>query len=231
MMAGGSSFTDEQLAVIGVTRCKDKFGHTMYSVPCFVCGMPVHTHTFSTNRVYKCNLCKGDIVNKNKALRKAAKEQHERELAEYEGVDYEHFHRFESAVEKFGLEYYPAIEKAHTEIAKFDSVPEAMACIELLYIGVRVIVHQKVGDYTVDFCLPDEKVIVEVDGSLYHTDETKEFARDNALKHMLGDGWTVRHIPADAISKRHETFGRNMRRMLNARREELGLKPLAKPKL
>lgn len=52
-----------------------------------------------------------------------------------------------------------------------------------------------------DYFLPDENVVVEVDGSPYYSDEDKEYMRDYALRHMLGNGWTVRHVPADAIVK------------------------------
>lgn len=225
-MTQGSSLTDEQLAVLGVSRNRNVYGRSLYAVPCCVCGEPVHVRQFSTDKAYKCKLCKGEIVKKRKALDKAEKERVERFLAQEEGIDYEHLHRFEKAVLKFGDSYAPAIEKARIAIEKFDSVPEVVACIELLHIGARVIVHQKVGDFTVDFCLPDEKVAVEIDGSLYHADEAKEFMRDYAVMHMLGDGWLIRHIPADAVMSKHELFGRSMKKMLNVIRDEHGMKRL-----
>lgn len=225
-MTRGSSLTDEELAVLGVSRNREGYGNSIYAVQCAVCGNPVYTRVFNTDRVYKCKLCKDEIVKKRKAINKAEKERVERFLAEEEGIDYEHLHRFENAAAKFGSEYASDIEKARTVIEKFDSVPEVVACIELLHIGARVIVHQKVGDFTVDFCLPDEKLVVEIDGSLYHTDEAKEFMRDYAVMHMLGDGWLIRHIPADAVMSRHKVFGRTMKKLLNAIRDELGMKRL-----
>jgi very-short-patch-repair endonuclease len=218
-------FTDEELNQLGVSRKQTKTG-TVYSIPCIICGNPVYTRRFSVNRTYKCKLCEKEIVKKRNAKAKAAKEQAERLLADDAGVDYEHFHRFEKGAAKFSRAYAHDVEVARKAIGKFDSIPEVVACIELLHIKARLIVHQKVGDYTVDFCLPDEKVIIEIDGSLYHTDEAKEQVRDYAIRYMLGDGWTVRHIPADAVMKRHAVFGSNMRKMLNARREEMGMKHL-----
>ena len=70
------------------------------------------------------------------------------------------------------------------------------------------------GDFTVDFCLPDEKVVIEIDGSIYHTDEDKEFRRDYALKNMLGDGWIIRHIDSDLVMKNHKEFGKQIKRLL-----------------
>lgn len=222
-MTNGARLSDEELAALGISRKANEYGYDVYTIPCAICGLPVRVSSFNTEYVYKCNLCKSDIRKKRYAKNRAEKERVERFLAEDIGIDYEHFHRFESASAKFGLAYYIDVERARKVIEKFDSVPEVMACIELLHIGARVIVHQKVGDFTVDFCLPDEKVVVEVDGSLYHTNADKEYSRDYALKNMLGDGWLIKHVPADAIKKRHEAFGRNMKRLLNARREELGM--------
>lgn len=225
-MAGGSSFTDEELAELGVSRKKDEYGRTFYEVPCVVCGRPVGMRVFSTQKIVKCNFCKKEIKKKRDAKIEAAREELLSILADDLGTDYEHLKRFEKGSSKFGQAYADNIETARKAIDKFDSVPEVVACIELLHIGARVIVHQAVNDFTVDFCLPDEKVVVEIDGSIYHTDDAKQFIRDNAVTHMLGDGWDVRHVPSDAVMKNHEAFGRSMRKMLNARREAQGLKRL-----
>lgn len=217
-MAWGSSMTDEELNLLGVTRIKNDYGKTVYFVPCVVCGKPIGTHSFSTDKIFKCDFCKSEIAKKRKARIESAREELLGILADDLGTDYEHLKRFEKGASKFGDAYADNIETARKAIDKFDSVPEVVACIELLHIGVRVIAHQKVGDFTVDFCLPDDRIVVEVDGSIYHTDEAKEQMRDYAIMHMLGDGWEVRHVPSDAIMKNHAAFGKGMRRMLNARK-------------
>lgn len=221
-MTIGSSLSDEELAELGIKRERGEYG-LIYTIPCAVCGRDVHSRAFSTNKVYKCDFCKNRIKEKRSAMNKAAKEEAELLLAEELDTDQVHVHRFEAAAAKFGDGYERNIATARKAIDKYDSAPEVAACIELLHIGARVIVHQKVGDYTVDFCLPDEKVVIEVDGSLYHNDEAKEQMRDYAIDYMLGGGWMVRHVPADGILRKHKTFGAGMRKMLNARREELGL--------
>ena len=210
--------TDEELNLLGVSRVKNDYGRTVYYVPCVVCGKPVGTHSFSTEKIIKCSFCKNDIARKRKAKIDAAREELLGILADDLGTDYEHLKRFEQGASKFGDAYADNIETARKAIDKFDSVPEVVACIELLHIGVRVIAHQKVGDFTVDFCLPDDRIVVEVDGSIYHADEAKEQMRDYAIMHMLGDGWEVRHIPSDAIMGNHAAFGKGMRKMLNARK-------------
>ena len=78
--------------------------------------------------------------------------------------------------------YEPAIQKAKLAYNKYDSVPEAIAAIVLLHCGYRVIAQQPVSDYTVDFVLPDKKLAIEVDGSIYHADAAKEEIRGHIAK-------------------------------------------------
>ena len=222
-MTRGQSLTDEELAVIGVRREINSYGHLIYIIPCDICGSPIRNSTFNTNTVYKCRMCRKDVLNKVHMKRKIAKEQYETAMAEDIGIDIEHYRRFEKASKKFSDVYSEDIEKARTVIERFDSIPEVVACIELLHTGARVIAHQRVGDFTVDFCLPDEKVVVEIDGSIYHTDENAEYMRDYAIKNMLGEGWIVKHIPSDAVMKNHQLFGKAMKRLINGRRFELGI--------
>lgn len=215
----------DELNALGISIIDAKYG-SYYSIPCAICGAPVTSRTFSAKRAYKCKVCKDDLAKKRQAVVKAAKDEAEQFFADKMGVDQKHYHRFEKAAAKFSERYFGNIETARKAIDKYDSIPEVIACIELLHIGTRVIVHQKVGNYTVDFCLPDEKLVVEIDGSLYHSDEAKEFMRDRIVTSALGDGWAVKHIPADAVTKNHALFGRGMKKMLNARREELRAKRL-----
>lgn len=217
--------TDIELQALGVTRTADKYGE-VYAIPCVLCGTPVTSRTFSVKRTYKCRVCANDLKAKREASNRAFRREVDTILAEQMGTDYDHMHRFEKGAAKFGPSYIDNIETARRAIMKYDSMPEVVACIELLHTGTRVIVHQPVGGYTVDFCLPDEKVVVEVDGTLYHNDAAKEYARDYALRNMLGDGWLVRHVPADAVVKDHAAFGRGMKRMLNGRRKQAGMASL-----
>lgn len=220
-MVGGIHLTDEELAILGVTRTK-KNGQTKYIVPCDVCGELIETTKYSTNSVYKCKSCHSEeVAIKNKILEMVKWRNNELEAKEL-GADYEHFHRFENATKKFNKATYSKdIEKARKAMGKFDSVPEAVACIELLHIGARVIVQQKIGSFTVDFCLPKEKVVIEIDGSLYHKDKDKEFKRDYVLKNHLGDDWIIKHIPSDSVMSNHKFFGQCIKKLIDDRRFEL----------
>lgn len=114
--------------------------------------------------------------------------------------------RFDRAVEKLrkqgcGSDWDKAIEVARTKIEEYGSVPEAMMAIALLHYHYKIIPQQKVGQYTVDFAIPKEQIVVEVDGSLYHKNYTKEADRDSRVIMMLGVGWDVMHVPAEAVEK------------------------------
>lgn len=220
-MKTSEHLSDDELEAFGARRVTTKYGSVLYEVPCAICGRKTRVPNFNPTYPHKCIICTGDIGKKRQEKRRLARLQHEEELAEDIGVDAVHYRRFEKAVKKFGPRHLFAIEEAEKMILKYESVPEVIACIELLYIGVRVIPHQKVGDLVVDFCLPDEKVVIEIDGSLYHADSDKEQRRDKVIINTLGSDWIVKHIPAESVAKEHKAFRRAMRRYLDDRRFEL----------
>ena len=72
--------------------------------------------------------------------------------------------------------YTKAIEKVKSKLhtnGYFDSTEEIMVAIELFKNGVWFYHQKKVGRYRLDFVLPNEKIVLEVDGSVFHTNETK----------------------------------------------------------
>lgn len=223
-MVEGEQYSDEELEALGARRVTASNGMTLYEMPCAICGRMTRSYNFIASKVPKCALCHSNIEHKRKKKYEVTKRKHEEEMAERIGIDPIHYRRFEKGVKKFGVKYLPAIDRAEQVLEKFESVPEVVACIELLYIGARVIPHQAVGNFVVDFCLPDEKVVIEIDGSIYHANADKEFRRDLALKNMLGSEWIIRHIPSDAVMKDHKAFGKGMRKLLDDRRFELNIK-------
>lgn len=225
-MVKGCHLTDEELAAFGVTRNRDrnKLSEYLYKVPCDVCGELIEISLYNTSNVYKCKSCKEKQVDVNKRIDRLLKDKIEHEEADEIGIDYEHYQRFESAANNFGIEHFCAIEQASSAMSKFGSIPEAIACIELLHIGVRVIPQQKIGRYKVDFCLPDEKIVIEIDGALYHQNPNKEYWRDVELKKLLGDEWLIKHIPAETLKENHSLFGKSMKKLINGRRKELNIR-------
>lgn len=223
-MVMGCYLSDEELAAFGVEVSRDRYGKRLYTIPCDVCGDLIKTSKYNTKNTYRCKACKKHHVEINNRIERLLKNKIEHEEADEIGIDHSHYERFESAASNFGIKYYCAIEQASTVMHKFDSIPEAIACIELLYIGAKVIPQQKIGRYTVDFCLPDEKLIIEIDGALYHQNPNEEYWRDVAIKRLAGDDWVIKHIPAETLKKNHSLFGKSIKRLIDNRRYDLNIR-------
>ena len=70
----------------------------------------------------------------------------------------------------------------------------------LLKLGYNIIPQQKIGRYKVDFAIPDQKLVIEVDGELYHGCEG-EGKREATIQISLGFAWKIIHVPAEWIEK------------------------------
>lgn len=169
--------------------------YRLYHIPCAKCGRIVKRKVYNGDKAYYCDICKNDLVKKQKAL--------EHELLDE--ILSKGERRFIKAEEKLLKQvkkpeaYANAIRIAQTRANYYGSIPEAMVAIELIKLGYAIIPQQGIGRYKVDFALPNEKLIVEVDGGLYHQDINPD--RDNYIKLCLGLDWEIVHIPAEWVSK------------------------------
>lgn len=173
----------------------DENGRRFY-IPCEICGRKIIRTQYSRKRTYICDYCKGLIKKKEKASIPK----------ELENVETKREKQFRRAVEKIKAQvkdydkYERPIELAKTRAELYGSVPETMVAIELLKIGYKIIPQQKIKKYRVDFAIPREKIIVEVDGSIYHRDRYKG-DREAIIQLALGLDWKIIHIPAELIEK------------------------------
>lgn len=178
----------------------------IYHVPCAKCGRIIDLRIYNGDKAYYCDICKHNLQEKEKAL--------EHELLDE--ILSKGERRFLKAKEKLFKqvkspeEYAKAIKIAETRADYYGSIPEAMVAIELIKLGYSIIPQQKIGRYKVDFALPNEKLIIEVDGGLYHSDADPD--RDNYIKLCIGLDWEIIHIPAEWVSK-------DIRRLQKAIRE------------
>lgn len=167
----------------------------VYHIPCAKCGRIIDRRIYDGNKTYYCDICKINIKEKEKAV-----EQELLDMVLSKGEQ-----RFLKAKEKLLKQvkkpeaYDKAISIAETRADFYGSIPEAMVAIELVNLGYAIIPQQKVGRYKVDFAIPKEKLIIEVDGGLYHSDTNPD--RDNYIKLCLGLDWEIVHVPAEWISK------------------------------
>ena len=71
-----------------------------------------------------------------------------------------------------------------------------MQRINLEYETQKIISGTKV-----DFYIPETKIILEVDGSIYHSNKDKTFLRDRRIMSEFGEKWEIVHINSDMIPK------------------------------
>ena len=93
------------------------------------------------------------------------------------------------------------VEKIAFDQIKFDSSAEIMVAVELTKSHIPFKHHEKIAGYEVDFFLPDEKIILEVDGIIYHntTVETDKY-RDNQILNYLGSDYRVVRVLDKSIN-------------------------------
>lgn len=217
-------YSDAELLELGIRRVDD-FGTSCwdrgnYIYTCSGCGRPTRRMNVILNRPVYCNICKTDAMRKRQNAKKQA-ELDKIQLESLGAADTNKKIRFKKAADKMSKYggYEAAIAKAERAYSKYGSVPEAIAAIALLHSGHRVIAQQPVSDYTVDFVLPDHKIAIEIDGSIYHADADKEAVRDVSIKYNLGDGWEIIHIPADSITKQPLAFERLINKKINLKKQ------------
>lgn len=119
--------------------------------------------------------------------------------------------RFERAVSRIEKQvksidkYKKSINTVHKLLHRpqwFSSTEEIMMAIQLLKDGYKIIHQQKIGTYRIDFVIPDKKVILEVDGSIYHTNKEAEAKRDFFIRKKLGFNWKILHVSTDQINNK-----------------------------
>ena len=164
-----------------------------FLIPCEVCGRKIQRTSYSRKRTYICDYCKGVIKKKIAPTIPETETKAERRYSK--AVD-----RIREQTRNFG-KYERAIEIARKRVEKYGSIPEAMMAIGLIQAKFAITPQQRIGKYNVDFLIPRHKAIVEVDGSLYHSNKELEAKRDLYLRAALGFDWIVVHVPAERIEQ------------------------------
>lgn len=157
---------------------------------CLICDCEFESE--KTN-IYTCDKCESKIklIKKMEMVDKAQKELEKRKGK---------MRRFK---EKFDMSKYTNEVKNRVVngIDNFSSMPEAIVAIQMQRIGLKYETQKDIAGKKVDFIIPEIKIILEIDGELYHTDEDKEFLRDRQIMHEVEEKWEIVHIKAKEIPK------------------------------
>ena len=128
---------------------------------------------------------------------------------ENDSVSYETGLRENDKIVKIGntkISTYTDISRAFQDnIGKsgwFQSTEEVMVTLELIRRKVKAHHQVKVYNYVVDFVLPEMKVILEIDGKLYHGKEKKQYEtiRDELICEKFGEEWELIRIDTENIN-------------------------------
>ena len=184
---------------IRIVTGKDKKQYTIYFPKCHICKNEIKCMRYDRNVLYTCKECK----LKQYLADKEVKTEYSKDIKEKKFNNA--VKRIEKSVGKNINKYDKAIETIHNNLYKdhwFDSTEEIMVAIELIKNNIKTRHQVKIGIYRVDFVLEDEKIILEIDGKLFHTEKTKpkEQIRDNILLMKFGLDWEVIRITDDYIN-------------------------------
>ena len=107
---------------------------------------------------------------------------------------------------------YENILEYENGVKVFDSAHEVVTYMELCRCGTTAIPNFNIKRYRADFSLPDEKIILEIDGHLHKTKTVQDEKRDREIRAELGDEWEVVRIPTEYVEQ-------NIKQLLPAARK------------
>lgn len=162
----------------------------MEKYTCLICGEKFES---GKSNVYICDKCESKIRLTKKI---AMVDKAQKELEKRKG-------KTKSFKPKLDMSEYAKVVKQRVidGIDNFSSIPEAIIGIQMQRIGLKYKTQKEIAGKIVDFIIPEIKIILEIDGELYHTDENKSFLRDRQIMGAVGEKWEIVHIKAQEIPK------------------------------
>lgn len=209
----------------GIRTEKQKNGNTVYYPKCHICDREVFSLSYLRNIKYTCKECKLENHLSDKELR----------VSNNFGLKEKKFKTALKRLERINIvmhgKYKDAANKVHEKLHNdgwFQSTEEIITAIELEKNNIKYRHQVKFGSrYVVDFVLDDEKIVLEVDGKLFHTKDklVKENLRDDLILLNLGTDWEVVRITDDLINQNIKKLIPAIRKLKEKRRllrEEYG---------
>ena len=172
-------------------------GFDAYYPPCHVCGDGVKSWNYIRGVQYTCPECK-QFIQIQKLENRSNVQVEKRKMQLKRAV---------SRITKVAnIENYKTIiidfENHIADKDWFQSTEEVMVGLQLRKKKIKFITQYKVGPYYCDFYLPKLKVVLEIDGELYHGKDKKEYQynRDRFIEEKLGNGIVVIRIKTTHIN-------------------------------
>lgn len=172
---------------------------TKYYSLCCICGTEVMTFSYNSGKKYICKECK--LINKLSGQQEKIEEDKvvkEKKLA----------NAIKRINKMYGtLEYDGAIAKVKDTLHTYgwyQSTEEIMVAIELYKRDIPFRHQVKMGNrYYVDFMLPEHKIVLEVDGVIFHSGKQKfkDEIRDDLIIISLGPEWEIIRINDSLVNE------------------------------
>ena len=175
---------------------------------CVMCGKDYENNT---RKSYKCPQCEQKliIVKKFEMIDKA-----ENKLTRVSGKQ-----RMKKNID-LSKEVQEIRKRIASKIDRFSSLQEAMVAIQLEKQNIKYESQKEINGKIVDFLLPELKIILEIDGELYHTDENKEFLRDRQIMRGIGEEYEIVHIEADSVPRYTWNLKESLAYIVEERKEQ-----------
>ena len=85
--------------------------------------------------------------------------------------------------------------------SKFESSHELIAAIILINDRVHIKAQYQIDRYRVDFCLPEYKCLLEIDGERHEERLLEDSNRDIKIRRIMGPEWEVVRIPTKYLDE------------------------------
>ncbi len=208
------SFTD---AIIDNVRIKESAsGFDWYYPLCHKCGAEVPVWRYESGMKYTCKKCKMEERMAAADIRR--EEDHKTRTAKLEKVI--------SRIKSRGTfaKYETAIATARQMIDDgghvFDSTEEIEVAIVLLAEGINFRHQVRFGKrYVADFVLDDMKVVLEIDGDIFHGESrmASQQVRDDLIIAALGPEWEIVRIKTSTLNQNMAKLPKALKAVLKKR--------------
>lgn len=193
---------------------------------CWICGKPATKKSLlqeqcgldyeNIGKRYFCDECFKKFYAEHSADRKEytrlkKKLMFERAVRMFERQDID-IYEYKEAIE--------AVQEFNAENPnKFDSSHEVVAAIVLIYNEVKTKTQFPVGNYRVDFYLPELKIVLEVDGDRHKHKKKIDNERDSKIREILGADHEIIRVETELIEQNAELLVEAVKSIKEERQE------------